>query len=162
MKLSPMTCVIFSGLVWFLIGVFLLTKGLNLIILTTHFSMPNVLLDFLTKYVKDIEQAALVLISIGLFLGFFKARVVFHKTVRRVVQRIFSLPAPIPVSKMYKKSYYFLILGMMGLGMGLKFCKIPGDVLGLIDVAIGSALLNGAVLYFRYAFALRKQKSLEN
>ncbi len=162
MKFSQVTCVVMSGLIWFLIGLFLLTKGLNWIVYTTHFATSSILLDFFVSFVNDKEQAALALITVALFIGFLKTRIVLHKTVKRVVQRIFSLEAPIPLSKVYKPSYYGLILGMMLLGMGLRFLQVPGDFMGLIDVAVGSALLNGAVLYFRYAFLLRKQKSLEN
>jgi len=37
----------------------------------------------------------------------------------------------------------------MGLGMGIRYFGVPVDVRGLIDVAVGSALINGAMLYFR-------------
>lgn len=162
MKLSHFGCILFSGLIWFAIGFFLLTKGLNWIVLTSQFSSSSVLLDFFTSFVQGKEQGALLLITAGLFLGFMKTRLVLHKTVKRVVQRIVSLPSPVPFSKIYPPAYYFLILGMMFLGMGLRFFSVPGDFMGLIDTAVGSALINGAVLYVRYAFVIRKQKSQEN
>ena len=127
------------------------------------FASSGILLDFFGSYVRDKEQAALVLITLGLFIGFLKTRLVLHKTVKRVVQRIFSLPAPVPFSKMYKPSYYLLIRRNDVAWNGIAFSKSSKRfLLGLIDVAVGSALINGAVLYFRYAFLLRKQKSLEN
>jgi hypothetical protein len=42
---------------------------------------------------------------------------------------------------------------MMALGLVFRFLPIPIDLRGLIDVAIGSALINGAMLYFRAARA---------
>jgi hypothetical protein len=40
---------------------------------------------------------------------------------------------------------------MMMLGMIFRYLPIPIDVRGFIDLAIGSALMNGAMLYFRAA-----------
>jgi hypothetical protein len=38
---------------------------------------------------------------------------------------------------------------MVLLGLVIRFLPIPIDARGLVDVAIGSALINGAMLYFR-------------
>lgn len=124
--------IIFSGLLWLAIGSRLLYKGLQ----------------FLSVAPK--EKATLLLI-IGLLIGFFKGRFVLVKSIRKTVLRIVSLPLPIRVSNVYVPSYYILILGMMGLGIALRFLPLSSEIRGMIDVAIGSALLNGALLYFRYA-----------
>jgi hypothetical protein len=143
------TWVVVSGLVWFIAGGFLLSKGLRLI------SDATLQIDSLSYRMKDTfgsaQQAATVLISIGLVIGFFKGRFVLAKTVRRVVSRIVSLPLPIKLKDAYAPSYWILIAGMMALGMLFRFLPIAMDLRGLIDVAIGSALINGALLYFRAA-----------
>jgi hypothetical protein len=84
-------------------------------------------------------------------IGFAKGRLVLSKTVDRVVKRIRSLQVPIRASQIYARSYWILIGSMVALGFAMRFLPIPLDARGLIDVAIGSALVNGAMLYFRAA-----------
>lgn len=129
--------IIFSGVLWFVIGSRLLYKGLQ----------------FLSETPREM---ATLLLAIGLLIGFFKGRFVFVKSVRKTVLRIVSLPLPIRLKDVYVPSYYILILAMMGLGIALRFLPISSAARGTIDVAIGSALLNGALLYFRSAIAYGK------
>ncbi len=131
------TYINFSGLVWLCIGVFLLMKGLA----------------FVTAFYTNIDQTALLLIALGIAIGCAKGRFVLRKTVKRVVERIHSLPAPIRFSQVYSKGYYFLIGGMVLLGMSMRWLPIPAEVRGTIDIAIGCALITGAILYFRAAQA---------
>lgn len=131
------TFITLSGLVWLVVGVFLLMKGLSLI--TTEQTIG--------------EQTAVLLISFGLAIGFVKGRFVLRKTVKRVVDRINSLPQPIQVSQVYSKGYYLLIGGMILLGMSMRWLPIPIAIRGTVDIAIGFALMNGAILYFRAARA---------
>ena len=91
------------------------------------------------------------MVAVGLLVGFFKGRFVLSKTVSKMVGRVLSLPLPIRFSQVYHPSYYFLIALMICLGLLLKYLPIPIDLRGMIDVAIGSALVNGALLYFRAA-----------
>lgn len=141
--------VIFSGFVWLAIGSFLLYKGLHLIsdaVLLSHslcFRLKNI---FGTSH-----QAGTVLIAAGLFIGFLKGRFVLSKTVHRISSRIVGLPLPIRFVDVYPSSYWILISSMVALGISLRFLPIPIDIRGFIDVAIGSALLNGSMLYFRFA-----------
>lgn len=127
--------ILFSGLLWLAAGISLLYKGLKLIS-----AKP--------------ESSGTLLIAIGLCIGFFKGRYVLSKTVDRVVARLGTLPAQIPFKDAFSKSYWILIGSMMALGMLFRFLPIDPSFRGLIDVAIGSALINGAMLYFRKASAL--------
>jgi len=157
MKFSQTQWIVFSGALWLFVGILLLTKGLGLIILTVHF--PNLSSAFFSTMASKIasrDQAALLFVTIGLLVGFMKGRFVLSKTVERVVLRIVSFPNPVAFKDVYTKQYYLLIGGMMSLGMLLKWIPIPPDVKGFIDVAIGSALINGAVLYFRHAITIKK------
>ena len=90
-------------------------------------------------------------VSVGVFVGFCKGRFVLSKTAKRVCLRILSLESPIRFKQVYGLSYALLILGMMGIGMGLRFLPIPMDLRGMIDVAVGSALITGSMFYFRTA-----------
>lgn len=130
----------FSGFVWFFVGIFLLYKGLCLIVEATDLLCLS-------------QKRANLLIALGLLVGFLKVHFVLAKTVRRVVLRIASLPLPIRFKEAYSPAYWALIGGMMALGMLFRYLPISLDFRGTIDVAIGSALINGAILYFRAARA---------
>jgi len=99
------------------------------------------------------DQASTVILCLALVVGFVKGRFIFTKTIARITRRIYSLPLPIRFSKVYPISYWCLIGSMMMLGMGMRYLSIPLDVKGFIDVAIGSALVQGAMIYLRIARA---------
>jgi hypothetical protein len=53
---------------------------------------------------------------------------------------------------MYPTYYIAIIASMMFMGMAMRFVPISADIKGIVDVAVGSALINGAMQYFRLAF----------
>ena len=138
-----------SGATWFGIGIFLMYKGLRLI---ADAQMDPDSFSFRWNHsLGSSSQAGNWIIFLALIVGFAKGRFVFVKTVQKVVSRIRSLPLPIRFSQVYTRSYWILIGSMMMLGMVFRFLPIPIDIRGFIDLAIGSALMNGAMLYFRSA-----------
>lgn len=145
--------ILFSGFLWLGVGVMLLYKGLRFISDATLSS------DSICFHLKDLfgspAQAGTGMIAVGMMIGFAKGRFVLSKTVARVVGKIKTLEAPIRLSKVYPPAYWILIGSMVVLGMILKILPIPVDARGLIDVAVGSALTNGAMLYFRAAQRLK-------
>ena len=158
MHLSRTAWIAISGMIWFIVGIGLLTLGLNFIVFKAQME-PLETTSLVAKIASKAggrEQAAMVLIVIGLVLGFFKGRFVLVKTVRRVVERLCTLSQPIKISQVYNKKYVMLICGMILLGLSMKWLGLPTEVRGLIDVAIGSVLMNGAVAYFRLAFSLSR------
>lgn len=114
--------ILLSGLIWLVGGVFLLNKGVS--------------------YIGNSW-----LLFPGVLLGFVKGRFVFAKTVQRIVKRIRGLPLPVRVSQVYPPIYLAVIGVMVLLSAALRFA--PEQVRGVIDVAVGSALVQGAMLYFR-------------
>lgn len=150
----------FTGMIWLVTGMSLLTFGLHLIVqLSQLFPFEtHSLIARLTSFAGGREKAALALIIIGLILGFIKGRYVFTNTIRRIVERILQLPLPIKISQIYNKKYLFLIGGMILLGMSLRMLKVPQEIRGIIDVAVGSALINGAFAYFQIALKVYRQK----
>jgi hypothetical protein len=156
-KVSHATLIFLSGFVWLAVGCFLLPLGLNFIVetlLKENSAQPHPILSFLASYVGGLEPAALIWIAITLLIGFLKGRSVFAKSVNRSVNRILTLPNPAPLSKIYTLSYYILLGSMVLLGVLVRFA--PLDIRGGVDVAVGSALINGAVLYFRQAWLARR------
>lgn len=141
-----------SGLLWFVAGMMLLYKGLHFIAigrLSCHSLSHALSFLFGTQ-----ERTNSILLCLFLSLGFFKGRLVFKKTVDRLTKRVCSLVEPIRFSQVYPISYWGLIGVMMLFGMGLKYAPIWIDLRGYIDVTIGFALVQGAMLYFRNARAI--------
>jgi len=141
--------IVFSGVTWLGIGGFLLFKGLRLI---TEAVLIQGSLCFQLQSISGSPQGgAVVLIVAALIIGFLKGRFVFAKTVQKMVARIASLSVPIRFTAVYTPSYWILIGCMMALGFLFRWLPIPLDLRGFLDVAIGSALINGSFLYFRSA-----------
>jgi hypothetical protein len=138
---KKMMLILGSGAIWLGVGIMLMAKGLPLIV-HNHLETQN---------------TGLLLISIGLLVGFIKGRWVLSKTVERIVKRIITLPQGFSYKDVYPRSYLVLLSGMIVLGLLLKWLPIPVDVRGTVDVIIGSALINGAFLYFRCAIDVRRE-----
>jgi hypothetical protein len=158
LKLSHSALVLISGLVWLAVGCFLLPLGLSLLVTSTYSrefvdSLP--MLNSLAPYVGGLQQAALFIIVIFLFIGNMKGRYVLGKSVQRSVNRITSFPNPTSLTNIYSRGYYILFASMIGLGMSIKFFGLSNDIRGAIDIAVGAALISGALLYFRNAIELR-------
>lgn len=144
--------IVFSGYVWFFIGAMLLYKGLKFIS-EALLRKDSICFKF-SKTLGSPEKAATVLIAVALLVGFIKGRFVLAKTVRRVVLRIVNLSEPIRFKDAYSSSYWMVMAFMMFLAMSMKYLPISIEIRGMIDVAVGSALINGAILYFRAARAI--------
>ncbi|MFI0435181.1 MAG: hypothetical protein ACH350_05575 [Parachlamydiaceae bacterium] len=156
-KVSHATLIFLSGLVWLCVGSVLLPLGLNFIVdtlLIENHHLPHPVLSFLIPYTGGLESAALIWIAITLMIGFLKGRAVFSKSVNRSVRYISTLPNPAPLSKIYTPGYYLLLGSMILLGVLMRF--VPLDIRGGVDVAVGCALINGAMLYFRQAWLARQ------
>lgn len=121
-----------------------MTLGLRFLMSTAHTS------NLFSNIVKGPEQGVMVLVLLALIVGFLKGRTVMAKAARRQVKRILSLQNPTSLKNLYSPAYYILILVMIGFGMILRFLPVTIDVRGAIDCAIGCALINGALQYFRY------------
>lgn len=147
--------IIVSGMIWLVVGFSLLYKGVHFI--SEGISQPHSLSFKYQSFFGSVEKAATAWIAIGLILGFFKGRVILPKSAKRLIDRINRLTPPISFKEVYPVSYWALIGSMMLLGITMKFLPIPVDARGLIDVAIGSALINGAMVYFRAPLTKRSK-----
>ncbi|MES2199635.1 MAG: hypothetical protein V4489_05670 [Chlamydiota bacterium] len=148
-----------SGTLWMTIGILLLFKGFSYLLHSTPGQVPS-LLPYLSSFTKQAEQASLILVSVGLLIGFIKGRLILAKTAARVIKKIESLPNPCPILSVYSPGYLMLLGSMVFLGMLFKWLPLAYDIKGVIDIAIGSALTNGSAFYFRH-FADAKRKKLE-
>lgn len=141
MKLQPRTLIIISGLIWFAIGFWLLNLGINFLVEASK--------DSTKAAVIFSETALFILLAFALIIGFFKGRFVLSKTVERTTARLKEATS---IFSLFTPAYLVLIAVMVGLGILVRF--LPLDIRGFVDVAIGAALLNGAMLYFRKAASI--------
>lgn len=156
--MSKTTWIAISGVIWFVIGMGLMSLGLNFLIFNALMQQETTsLIAALSSIAGGREQASLVLIMLGLIVGFLKGRFVLIKTVRQVVERILALEPPIHFFRVYNRKYLILIGSMILLGMSMKWFGLAPEIRGFIDVAIGSALMNGAMAYFRIALQVSKK-----
>lgn len=156
LKLSHSTMTFVSGAIWMGIGVFLLQLGINLLFTPVFDINAASPLINLFKGILPHYEASIMIASVALYAGFLKGKHVLTKTAIKTVERIRSLPNPAPLTEMYGPKYLLLIAFMMGLGMCMKFFGLPNDIRGAIDIAVGSALINGAMHYLRSAVKLRQ------
>jgi hypothetical protein len=159
MKMSHAALIGLSGFVWLAIGCFLLPLGLKMMMTGAHEAAEGAylpLLSHLAPYIGGAEQGALLLTVIGLLIGYIKGRKVLNKSVHRSVSRIKTFPDPTSITNIYSKGYYLLIASMIGIGISIKYFGLSYDIRGLVDIAIGAALINGAMLYFHEMTALKK------
>ena len=158
LTLSHKNWITFSGITWLLIGGGLFTKGIFLILGGISLEESTAALPFLHNLAVltgGIEQAAVVIIACALLIGRLKARMVLSKTINRVITHIKKQKDPLFISSVYQRNYFILIGSMMFLGMALKRVIPYPDVMGAIDLAIGSALIQGGVGYFREGVFLK-------
>ncbi len=142
------TLIFISGCIWAAAGALLLYKGIQCIkgcldLLYT----PSPLLKGLYHYASGKENALLLLIIAGLFLGLIKGRIILAKSATRITKSILAQAEPIPLRRLYPLRYYLIIALMIGMGLCARL--LPLDIRALIDVTIGSALIQGARTYFR-------------
>jgi hypothetical protein len=165
LKLSHAALITLAGSVWLAIGLFLLPLGLNLTLAAVKNPGLEVghtpMLNQLALFQGSFESAAITIIAVCLFIGYFKGKYVLAKSVNRVIARIQTFPNPTSISNIFSKSYYLLIGIMICLGIMIRIFHVPNDIRGAIDIAIGAALINGSVLYFQKAAAMRKAPKAE-
>src|SRR6185436_8605397 len=106
-----------------------------------HVTTQAPLIKYLQTFATTRHQASLLIVCLGLLIGFIKGRTVLAKTVNRITSRINHHSGGLTLSQAYDQKYWIIIGVMMALGMTLRFLPVPADIHGGIDVAIGSALI---------------------
>jgi hypothetical protein len=162
LRLKHFPLLLIMGGTWLLAGAWLLPLGLNFILTwveNNRFLMDpesGLILPYLSNLLGGVDAAAIILIVLGLALGNIKGRLVMQRAAIKKVKEVSALPNPAPILQAIGLKYILIIVLMVGIGMGIKFLDLSKDFRGFIDVAIGAALIQGGVTYFRYAFQARK------
>ena len=146
LKLSHSKLILISGMLWLCVGLSLLPLGLTLIIE----GETRPLVHYSSSIFGGFDEAAIALIVAALFVGYMKGKYVLGKSSNRIVGRIRAASDPASLATVFTPAYCVLIGSMMLLGMGIKYFGIPSDVRGMVDVAVGSAMISGATITFRH------------
>ncbi len=153
-KTSHSTLYALSGLIWLGIGIMLLNMGLGFLMQGFHEQTfvqdgYSSLFNWITSITGRFDYTAIALVAISLSIGFAKGRFVMQKAASKSALRIAKLETPTSITNLYARSNLILIAIMMGLGMLMKVLSFPCDIRGSIDIAVGSALMQGSLAYFR-------------
>jgi len=117
---SIRTHLLLGGLIWTVVGFFLLTNGFVLVLHNNHLWYGLV----------------------GLLLGIFKAFLILDRVARKNIRRIKEFEDKVCFGSVYSLKTWFLVAAMIGLGRFLRTTNIlPGEIVGLIYSAVGIALL---------------------
>jgi len=91
------------------------------------------------------------MVLIALVAGFLKGHFVFSKLAQKNIRRIYEL-APhkekVCIFAFQAAFSYLLIIGMITLGILLRFSPIPREYLAIVYLAIGIGLLYASVQYW--------------
>ena len=127
--------IVITGVGWLAIGCMLMTKGIKYLAIAKMSAVSS--------------DLCMILTFLGLILGYLKGKFIFSKTVDRLISRIYTIKGSITLLNVYPVSYWLIMVGMSFMGVFIKALPLNIEFLGMIDLAIGSALVNGAMLYFR-------------
>ncbi|MBI5274299.1 MAG: hypothetical protein HY860_04510 [Chlamydiales bacterium] len=139
---------ILASILWLTIGSLLLVKGLNMVNVLATWQAHAPLLSWFYQHQQKEMHAPLMLVFLGVFLGFIKGNTVFRKMVRKNVYRLKQMQR-VKVMQIFPRATWIIMASMMFLGFLFKLLPIPLDVRAVILIAVGSALIQGAIFYLR-------------
>lgn len=140
MKFSYVSALIFSGIVWFVIGVNLCLKGYQYAI-----------------HVTEAFYEPLWMILTGIVLGYMKGRFALSKAINRFIRHMVQYEEPLRISEIFSLRYIAIIGVMMTLGILMKVSSIPMQIKAVIDFTVGSALFYGSIRYFKKAAEFKRE-----
>ncbi len=127
-------------LMWGMVGTGLLIAG-------SVFLFGNRSLSVLSDGSADPGIKEVIGLSIALIIGFIKGNLVLKKLAKKYIARIKTLPELSPVYMTFSPKSWMMVVGMMTLGKIVRSVGAPPLVIGVIYVAVGSALVLGSRTY---------------
>jgi len=116
---SIRTHLLFAGLIWSVVGFFLLTNGLILISLKSQFWYG----------------------ALGIILGIAKTFFILDRVARKNIKRIKDFEDKVCMGSVYSWKTWVMVAGMIVLGRFLRTTVLPGEIVGIIYTAVGWALM---------------------
>ena len=136
MNLSPHTRALVGGIIWVLVGVFLIARGL---------------FPYGASALESAPAAAILWLVGGLLAGTAKGLFVLTRSAARMIGRIEARPHPAPFWQIYPPLFFLLIPIMIGFGILLRllFGDSHPEVVAGVYVGIGAALIASSAPFFR-------------
>ena len=116
---SIRTHLLLGGLIWTMVGFFLLTNGFVLVSVDGH----------------------LLYGLIGLLLGTAKTFFVLDRLAQKNIKRIKEFEDKACFGSVYSLKTWLMVIVMIVLGRFLRTTVLPGEIIGLVYTAVGWALL---------------------
>lgn len=127
---SIRTHLLLGGLIWTVVGFFLLANGFVLVSLADKLGYG----------------------IIGILLGIVKTFFILDRVARKNINRIKEFEDKACFGSVYSLKTWFLVLAMIGLGRFLRTTVLPGEVIGMIYMAVGLALmLSSRLMWFEWS-----------
>ena len=108
-----------AALIWSVVGFFLLYNGLVLVSLRDHYWFA----------------------ILGLTLGTAKTFFILDRVARKNIKRIEKFKNKVCIGSVYSWKTWLLVAAMIVLGRFLRTTVLPGEIIGLIYIAVGWALM---------------------
>ncbi|MGB3223632.1 MAG: hypothetical protein WBB23_12590 [Desulforhopalus sp.] len=120
-----------SAILWTGVGLMLIAKG-----------------GFRLSYLEVWDRQALI-IFLALLAGSFKAYFILDKSAGRVINRILNFKDGTCLGAVYSVKTWILVLCMMGMGVILRNSALPVNLISLLYLTIGWALLLSSRLVWK-------------
>lgn len=145
--LSKKQAIICAGTFMFFGGVSLFTKGVALSSKIEVFSFPF----SVAHGYFDFKGTLFFIALVATFLGFLKGRFVISKTVSQNVERIKALAKDPFFFEFYAPKTWVILFAMVLLARTISSLDIPLELRIILDIAVGTALFYGSMLFFFHA-----------
>ena len=116
---SIRTHLLIAGLIWSVVGFFLLTNGFVLISLKSQFWYG----------------------ALGIILGTAKTFFILDRVARKNIKRIKDFEDKVCIGSVYSWKTWVMVAGMIVLGRFLRTTVLPGEIVGVVYTAVGWALM---------------------
>lgn len=116
---SVRTHLFLAGLIWSVVGFFLLTNGMIFIL----------------------HGEKIWLAAVGFVLGTVKTFYVLDRVARKNITRIKEFEEKVCIGSVYSWKTWLLVAAMIGLGRFLRTTVLPAEIIGLLYTAVGWALM---------------------
>ncbi|OPZ86775.1 MAG: hypothetical protein BWY76_00787 [bacterium ADurb.Bin429] len=123
-----------AALVWIVVGIFLCARGLLWLLADPRY-----------------HPWLGVLLPLAALIGLVKGGTLLARAARRISARIGLLPERTPIWRLYSRSTYLIILGMMTLGLACRWAGAHWHFIGTVGflyIAVGVSLISGSRAYW--------------
>lgn len=156
-KFSYVGALVFFGILWLMVGIGLSLKGYQYGLLAIGADDLTSLIALPQDTLRKTEQSLMMMLSIGLMVGYLKGRFIMTRSVQRFMRGIVQLDEPLTIRDILTTKYLILIGCMMILGIILRYLPIPFSIKATVDFAVGVALLYGSFYTFQQARRFNKE-----